>query len=547
MRAFVLTLAFVLVAHLPSVTGQQASDDIQKRLDEMMKRLEQQEKVIQSQGEKIQKQDERIQEQERIIQSLQKPGVKEPGGGGADTLTSKQEKKVQELVSEYLKKEDVRIDLGLEGVVAGYKDGFFLASRDQSYKMKFTGYIQLDGRFPDTPTASTFLIRRARPTVEGTLAKYYNFKLQPDFGMGKVTLMDAYMDLAYFGDLSTTRLGKFKVPQDIEYLMSSVYLPFIERALTVNLMPQRDVGVMMYGSPFGGILDYSFGVWNGDDRTEWTDKSKDSDTDNNKDKDFGGRLQLSPFKKSDNKWLKGVQLAGWFNYGREDDAYDLGKGKSVLNYTTGPGTTFFRTYSGTPGTNPAVDIYAVRQDGNRLRVGTDAVWLVGPLRLLSEFDVMDTGLTRQIGRAGPGNTPIFARENIPTSAWYVQAGWMLTGEENTLINLKPKKNFDPKKGTWGAFEVAARYSRLEIGSAMFDTHPGQLTPMFAAPGSAKRTSEITLGLNWYLNPNVKLMFDWDHYNFEGGGITVSPTSGIGPAHTNINSEDAFMFRSQILW
>jgi phosphate-selective porin len=71
--------------------------------------------------------------------------------------------------------------------------------------------------------------------------------------------------------------------------------------------------------------------------------------------------------------------------------------------------------------------------------------------------------------------------------------------------------------------------------------------MFAAPGSAKRTSEITLGLNWYLNPNVKLMFDWDHYNFEGGGITVSPTSGIGPAHTNIDSEDAFMFRSQILW
>jgi phosphate-selective porin OprO/OprP len=215
-----------------------------------------------------------------------------------------------------------------------------------------------------------------------------------------------------------------------------------------------------------------------------------------------------------------------------------------LGYNTQVGTSFFKTYSGTTGTNPATDIYAVRQDGNRLRAGWDAGGLFGPVKFISELDVMNTELTREVGR-GPGNAPIFDSGHIPTMAWYVQTSWLLTGEDAVMKMPKPKKNFDPQKGTWGAFELAARYSRLEIGSAMFENHPGDLTPTFAAAGSTNRASEITLGLNWYLNPNVKLMFDWEHTIFDGD-IIVSPTSGIG-SKKSLDDEDAFLFRTQIVW
>ncbi len=161
-----------------------------------------------------------------------------------------------------------------------------------------------------------------------------------------------------------------------------------------------------------------------------------------------------------------------------------------------------------------------------------------------KLDVMNAELTRQVAR-GPGNTPIFDSEHMPTIAWYLQASWLLTGEAATLKAVKPKNNFDPQKGTWGAFELAARYSRLEIGDEMFEMHPGDLTPRFAATGMTNRASEITLGLNWYLNPHVKLMFDWERTIFDSG-VTISPTSGVGSKKTG-NNEDAFLFRTQLQW
>ena len=539
-RAGTLVIAVGLLLWAASNVGaQQVSGDVQKKLDEMMKRLEQQDKVIQSQGDKIQKQDEKIQDQDRVIQSLQKGGAKPAGApGGAEGLTPKQEQKVDDLVKDYLSKDENRVSLGLEGIVAGYKDGFFLASHDQDYKLKVFGYMDIDGRFPDNgvPTASTFLVRRARPTVAGTLGKYYNFQVEPDFGMGKTTLMNAYIDLAYFGDLNTTRLGKFKVPQGMENLYPSKDTLFIENSQLRNINPTYDVGVMTYGRPWSGIVDYSFGVWNGDDRSTWQGNAADSDKDNGKSKDFGGRLQLSPFKTTNNFWFKGLQLAGWFNYGMEEDVPTTTQ--SVLTYTTGPGTTFFKTNPTTSVTvNKVTTTYPpTRAQGDRVRAGWDVGWLAGPIKFSAEWGVQSNRLSNW----SSASTPVLLSQGTPdTQAWMIEAAWLLTGEDATFGRVKPKKDFDPKKKTWGAFELAARYSNLEIAQTMFEKG-------FAAPGSTDAVDEVTLGLNWYLNKNVKLMFNWEKSMFDTP-IWVSPTSGAGPTRKQIYDEDAFMFRTQVQW
>ncbi len=528
-NAALMALILMFAASGRSATGQPASDDVHKKLDALTKRLEQQEKLLEAQGQKIKQQDEKIRQQEETIHELQK-------GPGESRLTAKQEKQVEQIMEQYLGKEETRISLGLNQVTAGYRNGFFLATRDGANEVRFTGYVQLDGRFPmDTPTPDTFLLRRVRPTIDGTVAKHYHFKFQPDFGEGKTRLLDAFLDLGYFEDLSTTRLGKFKVPQNLEQLASSSNLTFVERSLVANIVPDRDVGVMMYGKPWKGAVEYSVGMWNGNDRAEWLDRGKDSDVDNNEAFDFGARLQLQPLKNTNSFWLKGLQAAGWFNAGQEEDAYKLGSGKSVLSYRTGPGTAFFKTYSGSSA------VYAVRQDGLRTRVGYDAAWLVGPVKVTHDFVVTNTQLARQDVAEGP-----FIRRNIPTTAWQIGASWVVTGEEASHKDIQPRNPFDPRKNAWGAFELAARFSRLEVGHEAFDGPVNLSREGFAAAGGASGASDVTLGVNWYLNNNVKLTLNWVHTSFDDD-IEVGSTSGTGRTRTNVREEDAVMVRGQLRW
>jgi len=520
-QAFVLAMAVAVGTRMTDVRAQQASEDINKKLDAMMKRMDQQDEKIQKQDETIKRQDETIRKQQEVIESFQKGGGK--ATGGAESLNPKQEKQVEQLVNQYLSSEENRIGLGLEQVVAGYKDGFFLASRDQAYKLKFTGFAQADYKGIETndPTASNFSLRRVRPAVEGTLAKYYNFKVEPDFGQGKTQLKNGYVELDYLQDLNATRLGKFKGPQGLEQISDDYYIPFIERSLATNLAPDYAVGVMTYGKPFGDILQYKLALLNGNDRANWQGKGSDTDVDNNKAVDFAGRLQLNPFAQTDNFWVKGIQLGGWFMEGREEDVPSAGS-DGILTFKTQSGTTFFKTGKD------------VRQEGQRTRAGWDASWFLGPILFSSEFDVMNSELQRDNGK------PTYATANIPTYAWLVQASWLLTGEDATLFGVKPKKDFDPRKGGWGAFELAARFSQLHAGAEFFEG--GWASPV----GQTNRADDFTLELNWYLNKYVKLMFAWDHVMF-ADPISVSATSGSGFTNNNLGDEDAFWFRTQVKW
>lgn len=64
--------------------------------------------------------------------------------------------------------------------------------------MRLRGYVQFDGRFfqddEQRPGVDTFLLRRVRPILEGTLFKNFDFRVMPDFGGGTTVLQDAYLD-----------------------------------------------------------------------------------------------------------------------------------------------------------------------------------------------------------------------------------------------------------------------------------------------------------------------------------------------------------------
>ena len=76
------------------------------------------------------------------------------------------------------------------------KDGFAFKSKDGVFQVKLKGQVQTDGRFfvsDDTNKGTNqFLLRRARPSIEGTVYKYFDFRLMTDFGGGTAIIQDGW-------------------------------------------------------------------------------------------------------------------------------------------------------------------------------------------------------------------------------------------------------------------------------------------------------------------------------------------------------------------
>ena len=130
-------------------------------------------------------------------------------------------------------------------------DGFFLRSADGKFSIKLRGYTQLDSRWlTDGEDAGddTFVFRRVRPFVEGTVFEFIDFRVMPDFANSTATLFDAYLNFRYLPQLQVQG-GKFKPPVGLERLQSATATMFIERGFPTLLVPSRDLGGMVHGEP----------------------------------------------------------------------------------------------------------------------------------------------------------------------------------------------------------------------------------------------------------------------------------------------------------
>ena len=118
--------------------------------------------------------------------------------------------------------------------------------------------------------------------------------------------------------------------------------------------------------------------------------------------------------------------------------------------------------------------------------------------------------TRRQSAATPLGDPKF-------SGWYVQGVWVLTGEprpynpaEARFDAPKMAYNFNPAAGTWGTWELAARYSNTDL-----NWHAGNFGTAKTAEGIRGGEQKIaTVGVNWYLNPDIRFMLDYQHVDVD---------------------------------
>ena len=352
---------------------------------------------------------------------------------------------------------------------AGWQNGFFLESPDRTCSLRITGQIQADFRgfcdpvdtstiantaaagSPTTGSPDTFLIRRARLGIEATMAKYYEFRLLPDFAGTSVakSITDAYLNVHYWDEFQF-EVGKFKQPFSYEDLIQDRYVPTMERSMMDQLVPQRDEGVMIHGERlFCGRFDYGVAISNGD--------SNDSTLDNNDHKDFNGRLVLRPFNDPEGcEVLRGLSFGLSGGVGVENEP--LSTTSSTPPTITTPATVTWFAYN-----------TGVIANGVRDRISPEVTYFYHSLGFASQYYQQD-----QLIQPRPRLPPWWTYQSTDITFWrrissQESNGPTTASRSSRSIPLPPLRRWvRPGLGNWYSASTglrsASRHSRTNLPS-----------------------------------------------------------------------------------
>jgi phosphate-selective porin OprO/OprP len=252
-------------------------------------------------------------------------------------------------------------------------------------------------------------------------------------------------------------------------------------------------------------------------------------------------------------------------------------------YVTGPTTGAIHSASSInpPGTTEQYGTIArvagqvLSGDNYSLHIGGDAEWLIQPPHNLiantqtltlsdrPELRIDPTTLVSTAAIAGASGAQVYSAEaagtygplffqgeyfwyNVDRNAFaplpslkfqggYAEAAYVLTGESRrynagsaSYGGIAPANPFSLSSGGWGAWEIAGRYSTIDLNDRL----------AFANGVAGGRQTIYTLALNWYVSRNVRLMLDYLHGNV---AKQISPTN-FGDAGAKF---DAIAMRTQV--
>jgi phosphate-selective porin OprO and OprP len=395
-------------------------------------------------------------------------------------------------------------------VRASPQQGFRIQSADGANVVRLRGVLHFDGRyFPDdvtAATADTWILRRVRPILEGTLNGLYDFRFTPDFAQGKAIIQDAYV-AARFQPWAVLTAGKFKVPVGLERLQSATDIRFIERAFPTSLVPNRDLGVTFGGDVAGGVVNYAVGYFNGvNDGSSSDSNTPTPDAENDTKGDWAARLFFQPFLNSDSFALRGL---GFGVGGTYVDSTGSTTTTLLPSYRTPGQQTFFSYRATTAATGTAPAVNGTFADGERVRWSPQAYYYLGSFGVIGEYVNVSQDVTRATPTSGVRSA------TLDNKAWQVQLAWFATGEDESFRGFTPGSVFSLESGTWGALEFVARYQELDIDDDAFVGGADS----FASPDSAaSKATAWGVGINWYLNQNYKWSINYDVTSFEGGAV-----------------------------
>jgi phosphate-selective porin OprO/OprP len=335
--------------------------------------------------------------------------------------------------------------------------------------------------------------RRARLRIDGTMfytidwAAEYDFvnSFEVDDRVHTVTgLTDMWWTFREVPCFGNVRIGNQKPPIGFEHLVSSRFLPFMERSYNQDAF---------YGGVYNGFQP---GVVCFDNYGE----------------ENSGLWQAGVFKPTDNVFASAANDGDYSFVGRLthlawydcDGARLLHIGGSAMTHTTVEGEVIYRTRDAIR-SGLSAD-WPVPASTGRL-AGDEILWLngevagvYGPWTFQSEYIVSNLNDAAAI----VGNVVQPSVGNVTYHGGYAQVLYFLTGEHdnyNKTTGVFDRvipydnfyfRNYGVESGP-GAWQIGARYNFLDLNDATLD---GGIL------------HNVTCGLNWFLNPNLKIQFDY---------------------------------------
>lgn len=162
---------------------------------------------------------------------------------GQDWLTEQRSSEIRGIVQDVLADADTRTSLQSSGAMAGYNNGFFLASPDGNFSLKVGGQIQIRwvmNNAKDKNTLYGFENRRTKLDFSGNVfSKDWTYRIRNNFGseLGFSDLEFAYVEKAMDNGMSI-RVGQFRAPWLREVLVDSSMQLAAERSIVAQLFSQ---------------------------------------------------------------------------------------------------------------------------------------------------------------------------------------------------------------------------------------------------------------------------------------------------------------------
>jgi phosphate-selective porin OprO/OprP len=362
-----------------------------------------------------------------------------------------------------------------------WKEGIRFDSSDGDFKLRIGGRTMNDWTMYDTDEdirdsvndgesiGNGTEFRRARLYIQGDIYQNIQFKAEYDFAGSEVAFKDVYIQLKevpFFGSLT---VGHFKEPFSLEELTSSRYITFMERSLGIEaFVPSRNTGFMLSNAVFEERATWAVGAFRDVDDTG-DGFGRDSPY------NVTARLTALPWYMDEAQLM---HLGFSYSHRFRDDP------DSVIQFRSRPEAHLGPRF---------VDTGEFEADGVDL-IGPEAALVYGPFSLQGEYFGAFT------------DSEEFDDPNF--DAFYVYASVFLTGEhrvydmgDGAFDRVSPRRNFDWQGGR-GAWEAGFRYASLDLNDEGIEG--GEL-------------DDFTFGLNWYLNPNVRLMFNYVFADLDDSG------------------------------
>ncbi len=356
------------------------------------------------------------------------------------------------------------------------------SSEDGNFKIKFGGRLQEHWSMMAQSSTLTDIyglqknssqFRRARFYNTGTLYGFVDFKLEIDFSDGHGDITDGYITIKDLPIVGNFRVGHFKEPFSLDMMNSSNDMTFLERSPITDIKKQRNKGAMFFNTYLKNKGTWSIGLYR---NTIGSHASVNEEAYN-----LTSRVTFLPYRNKEKNHL--LHLGAAYSYRNpQGEEYRLSSrpeaaiAPKYLNVGVIPGANYSTMYGGE---------FAL---------------------ILNSFSTQTEVIVSQV------NNP---NALLTFGGVSVEAAYFLTGEHKNYSDkvgwfkrLSPNKDWNPKgkndtqKG-FGALELAARYSHVDYSDGI----------IFGGI-----MDDLTLGINWYLNPCARISFNYTRAQVQSVGF-----------------------------